>query len=68
MLLVNELDDMLCIYICMCDVYVMYIYSYVMYIYSYVMYIYQNVAMGPVGPPERAATGVGPVGPTGRIG
>jgi hypothetical protein len=48
MLLVNELDDMLCIYICMCDVYVTYIYSYVMYIYRcmcdvYVMYIYSYV-------------------------
>jgi hypothetical protein len=25
-------------------------------------------AMGPVGPPERVATGVGPVGPTGPTG
>jgi hypothetical protein len=33
MLLVNELDDMLCIYICMCDVYVLCIYIVMLCIY-----------------------------------
>jgi hypothetical protein len=41
MLLVNELDDMLCIYIDVCVTFMLciYIYSYVMYIYSLTTYL-----------------------------